>query len=297
MERIYKSVMQDSGADIIKLIESMCKNPDMEMSVDNAENVIIHKSGNGKKIMVSAIIPKIRIYISNINDNKAEFELSGDLLKSALSDKEIFCNGETIGIVRENREKEKEPKYFIEKIDDTELKIGDICTVENKINCKGDTLYGLGVNSTIPLKIIERLVNDKKYDVNDIYFTLSFSENSAKTVVNIIKPDYIYSIYCAEATDAFKRGKGCGIVYKDGNAVLPDDIRSICEETAHKNDIKTQVYIGKQSHLPEIFGIIGKGAEVLGICIPTEKFKSACEVAGIEDMNCAVRLIAEIIAQ
>lgn len=297
MERIYKSVMQDSNADIINLIQNMCKNPNMEITIDNAENVIIHKAGEGKKIMVSAIIPKIRVYISNITDSKAEFELSGELLKSALLDKEVFCNGEMIGIVRESKEKEKESKYFIEKIDDTELKIGDICTIENKIDCKGDTLYGLGINSIIPLKIAKKLVDNIKYSVNDIYFTLSFSKNSAKTAVNMIEPDYIYTIYCAEAMNTFKRGKGCGIVYKDGNAVAADDVRSICEEVAHKNDIKTQVYIGKQSNLPEIFGIIGKGAEVLGICIPIEKLKSACEVAGIEDMDCAVKLLEQIISQ
>ncbi|MBQ3573925.1 MAG: hypothetical protein IJA16_04945 [Clostridia bacterium] len=297
MERIYKSVMEDSNTDIINLIKSMCKNPDMEISVDNAENVIIHKAGKGKKIMISAIIPKIRVYISKINDNKAEFELSGDIEKMALLDKEIFCNGEMIGIVRESRDKEKESKYFIEKIDDTELKIGDVCTIENKVKCKGDTLYGTGINSIIPLKITENLIIGTKYSVNDIYFILSFSENSAKTAVNMIKPDYIYSIYCAETKDVFERGKGCGVVYKDGNAVVADDVRSICEETAHKNDIKTQVYIGKQSPLPEIFGIIGKGAEVLGICIPTEKLKSACEVVGIEDMDCAVKLLSQIIAQ
>lgn len=295
MERIYKSVMQDSNTDIINLIKNMCKHPDMEINVDNAENVIIHKAGKGKKIMISAIIPKIRLYISKINDNKAEFELSGDIEKSALKDKEVFYDGETIGIIRESKEKEKELKYIIEKIDNKELKIGDICTMENKISCKGNKLYGIGISTVPPLRIVEKLIGNKNDSVNDIYFTLSFSENSAKTAVNVIEPDHVYLIYCADATDNFERGKGCGIVYKDGNAIAPDNLRNICEEAACKNDIKTQTYIGKQSSLPEIFGIIGKGAEVSGICIPTEHLNSACEVVGIEDIDCAIALFTQII--
>lgn len=297
MKKIYKSVMQDTNADIINLIENMCKNPDMEISVDNAENIIVHKAGNGKKIMLSAIIPKTRIYVLSIEDNKAEFELSGDLLKSALLDKEVFCHGEMIGVIRAEGEKEKEPRYFIEKIDNTELKVGDICTIDGRINCKANVLYGVSINSIIPYKIMENLLTDKKYNVNDIYFTLSFSENSAKTAVNMIEPNYIYSIYCAEATNSFERGKGCGIVYKDGNAVTSENVRNICEEISKESGIKTQIYIGKQSCLPEIFGIIGKGADVLGICIPIEKMKSACEVAELGDMNCAVKILEQIISQ
>ena len=297
MENIYRTVMEGSNPDIINLIKDMPKNSDMEFYVDKAENLIFHKAGKGKKIMVSAIIPKIQIYISKVKDNKAEFELSGNIEKSALRDKEVFYKGETIGIVREDKEKDKETRHFIEKIDDASLKIGDICTVESKIRCKDNILYGIGISSIIPLKIALNAVSENKDDVNDIYFTLSFSENSAKAAVNMIEPDYIYSIYCAEATDNFQKTNGCGIVYKDGNAVTPDTFRDLSENIAHTNQIKTQIYIGKQSPLLEIFGITGKGAEVLGICIPIEKLNSACEIACIDDIDAAVRLLAQILMQ
>ncbi len=246
-----------------------------------------------KKIMVASLAEDASIIITKSDNKKAEFEIIGNLKKESVFDMEVCLMDESIGIIRK---KEKPDDVILELWEDNSIKSGDILNIKKNIDCKGDLLYGFNLSADISRRIADILITDSKLCVNQIYFTSLKSENDIKAEVTAEKPDVVVFVYPVKATENCQISKGCGIVYKDGNAVTEPNIRQHLHNTAMKNDIPTQAYFGAQSALTEAFGILGKGAKVIPICIPVAHMGTRCEIADINDINAAANLVTQIIS-
>lgn len=276
---------------------SYCRNAEFECYSDDAKNIIIHKNGTGEKIHIPILIPETKVIIKSIGEkNIAEFDTINAVQKSALTDREVFYNGSSAGIIRSRSNSDEKDGQIIELWDKNSVEVGAVCTFEHNAVCKANKLYGFGATSTIPLKTA--LVSMKLSDnpVNDIYFTVSFCENALKSVVRQISSNKILMIYCAKAGSSFEPSNGCGIVYKDGGAVIDSNVRNFMKETAEKYDIHYQPYFGKISHLTEELGLFGSGSEIGAVCIPVKHLGSGTEIIDISDIYGASDLAAKLLS-
>lgn len=297
MEHFYKIneiINSESAAEeLCKLID----NAYLETVTDLSDNIIIRSKNDDSdatKIMICAVAKPADLLIKKITDNKAEFERDDEASPEAINDKEAFVGENSIGIIRSDYKDGKISKQYIELWKDINVETGVFCTVKSCISRKADALYGNYLETIIPLKSIISAANKIDKCVNSFYFTVSFSENCLKALACEIKPDYIFLIKAAEATEDFKISEGCGIVYKDGCAVTEKRLRSNMLGTAKRLDISFQPYIGRCTTLAEALSITGKGAFVGGIYIPVEHKKTACQIADINDINAAENLLVNL---
>ena len=295
IEKIYDIYTSETCVEASGKLNKLYQNDKIQQYTDKADNIILHQGGKGKKIVIASIINKIQLCICCVKDNKAEFEVIGKVKKESLSDMVVYLKEEPVGIIRCKNEKEDDKSYFIDIFGESEVNAGDICTIKNDIKCKGDNLYGFNVKSFTPYYSALEFVSKNNTSVNDIYFTLSFSEGGVISAISDIKPDIIYVIYCVNETDDFKISKGAGIVYKDTNEIIDKPIRERIKTVADTNQITNQIFIGRENRVLEKIDSMGCGAEIGAICIPVKYFESRCEVANIRDIEELSRLIAEII--
>lgn len=296
MEFINK-IINASNSNDINALTALFKNSNFNVDVDANENIIAHKpSVNAdKKIMVCVVSQNTGVCIKGIKDKIATFVYDDDANKSILTDKEVFLNDTSAGIIRSTFKDEKICEQKLHLWDDNIIKIGDFVTIKNSALRKGDKLYGFNISQIIPLKIAIFVEQNLDNAVKDIYFTISKSEKSARAITNKISPDKIILIYTANTTEDFKISKGCGAVYKDGCAVIDKKMRELITETAESINISFQSFVGKVTPLTEILGITGKGADVGAICIPLDNADTSLTVADINDIEQAEKLLIKIL--
>ncbi len=300
MDLLYKLAKEEDVTKVKNIICTELSSNSLDIYVDNADNIVIHKLGDGKKIMVSAVMNMAKLCITNIReDNTANFELISEISDYAICGKDVISNYNSIGIVRCSECKNKSDidkiKYNIEVWDKTLVDIGDLCYIKTDINCKGDMLYGFNISSIISTKIILSIINLMRDCVNDIYFTVSFGDSGVLSAVKNINPDIFYSVYEAKTDKNFKISNGCGIVYKDGNAIISQSIKNFENDVASDNNLNVQPFIGRQNKLVEVLGITGDIDKIGAICIPVKHLGSSCEVVDTRDILSAEKLLSIMI--
>ncbi len=267
-----------------------------ETEVDLHGNVVAkakHADSAKKRIMICSLADTSGIFIKSIKNKKAQFDIIGKLSKESLTDTEIFSDGESVGIIRSIIKDGKIDSQTLELWDENYVKTGDFCSLNPEVRCKGDNLYGFGTSRIICVKIALFLANKVDTSVNDIYFTVSPSEKAAIAAAETLKPDYIYLISPAEETDNFKSGTGCGIVFKDGGAVIKPEIRNHLTDAAMRAKAPFSVYADKFSLLPEKLGISGDAPEVGAIYIPVSNINSTTPVINLKDVDSAEKTLLE----
>ena len=261
---------------------------------DISDNIILRRrttGTEGKKILFCSVVEKNGVIINKVDNNKAWYDIIGNISSKYLCDREVYANNESVGIIRGKYDDDKLKENYIELWDANSVKIGDICNINYCLSCKDDLLYGTALLYYIPYKLAVSLEKSSLESVKEIYFTLSSDEASLTALVTKLNPDYIFVIHYAEANEKFKVSQGCGIVYKDGCAVTNKFIRSEMLKYAEENSISYQIYIGRSTTLTEKLGITGRGAHVGGIYIPVNHINSTNPVASETDVLSCCKLI------
>lgn len=290
MELYYKLAQEKEVYNILEIIKEELSGINLEAYVDNADNIIVRKKGTGKKVMVSTVIKNPRLCITNIkSDNIAEVSVSEEYRSSDLCGLEAISNKGDLGIVRcaedVDKSSEKDVSLHIELWDEKLANVADICYIKSNIYCKGDLLYGFNTSPLILTKILIDTIKQHVESVNDIYFTLSFSDFGLVSAVKKINPETLYFVYEVNADKNFKISNGCGIVYKDGNAIVAADVIKRETEVAKNNNICVQPFVGKQNKLLETLGITADINEICALCVPVKHLKSNCEVIDVKDVK------------
>lgn len=247
-----------------------------------------------KKVMIVVPRDEASVIITKVENKKAEFEIIGNIKKDVIFDMEAYLNDATMGIIRKKDDKDA---VVLELWEENSVKSGDILKIKNTIKCKDKILYGFNLSVEISNRLKEYLSVNLNDGVNDIHFTADNSENSVKSEVLSVLPEIIIIAYPVNATENFEVSKGCGIVFKDGNAVTEPNLRDFVIKTAERNNIPVQAYIGSQISLIETLGIIGNGAKVIPICIPVSYLNTRNEIVDINDIEAAASLILKIIGE
>ena len=282
-----------------------------DIYTDALGNLIAHKKGNGKKIMVAAHMDEIGIVVTHIDDNGfLRFSAVGGVYNKDLFARRIkFSNG-VIGVIgseEENKDRKilkmyidigaasKEEAQRLINIGDMGVFCGDFCENENAVISKAlDNRAGCYVL----IKALENLKTD-----NDIYFVFTAQEEVglrvAKTSAYTVAPDYAIAVDVTDTGDTpegikmvTKLGGGACIKVMDRSVLCDSYIRSLLIELAKKNNIDYQLEVMTDGGTDAgAISLSGSGVKTGGISIPTRYIHSPSEMAFKKDIKDCVTLL------
>ena len=304
-----------SNEEIIRdIIINEVKNHVDEYKVDSLGNLIAHKKGNGKKIMISAHMDQIGLMVTDIDkDGFIRFGNIGGISPSiSLSQKVLFENG-TIGAIFsepvDDLSKLKLENMYIDigarnkEEAEEKVNIGDICIYYSSFIDNEHVVFTSYLDDRVGCYVaIEALKNLNKTD-NDLYFVFSVQEEvglrGAKTAAYSIDPDFGIAIDVTAHGDTPKAKrfaiglhKGTAIKVKDNSIITHPTVRNNLVELAKKHEIKYQMEVlefgGTDSGA---IHTTKEGVPSGVISIPTRYVHSTVEMASKDDIIESVRLL------
>lgn len=321
MSFIYKSPKDFS--DVIKPFVS-------EVYTDALGNVIAHKSGAGKRMMLIAHYDVVRLMVSYIDENGFLYvKPAGCIDISVLPARRVVIiheNKRITGIIG------KKPVHLIREEQNTKatyenlwIDIGAKSLSEAlQMVSKGDYAYfcseyedlsnslitGSYLDNQVGLNVLLKLAEqlDKEEISWDVYFVASNHEEigmrGASVAAQSIKPDACICIDVTHATDYptmnvisdgdIKLGKGCVLV--KGPDIFPALFNSLAD-IAIKHKIMYQV---EASPYPtgtdaNVIQISGDGVKTAVASIPCRYMHTPHEVCSKKDIESAISIISEFI--
>lgn len=285
------------GIKLVDLVSSehvinYIKNISLGFKIENLNDrtIVIKKDGATPRKTVCFVIELPQIIITNVDGFNAEFTIKGKADPTGLCDREVFCNGESKGIIRAIEGKKDELKLVLWS--ENSVDSLDVLSVEHPVKCKGNVFYSTGATFVVSLKILEELLKNDSESINDICFTVSFSDITLPQMISSFEIEEVYIVGGAKADDKFKCGSGAGVVVKDGCFITDDKILRFMNETAKKNNIKTVAYSGKENTCCEKISIHKRGNKVIPVYFPVECADTSCPICDIRDGKAVAELVA-----
>lgn len=302
-----------------------------EVYSDVLGNIIAHKPGNGKRLMLIAHHDVVRLMITHIDGNGFLYiKPSGGVDASILPSRRVVIKHDdkpVVGIIGKKpfhllREEQNEKVTF----ESLWIDIGAKNQEEaQQMVTKGDYVYFCSerealsndlitgtyfddqIGIDVLLKLAEQL-NDATFSC-DMYFVASnyeeIGQRGAIVAANSIKPDICISIDMTHATDYpsiniisdgdIKLGEGC-VIAKGPN--IYTDLFNALVEIANKNGIKHQVEVspyptGTDANMIQLSC---GGVKTAVVSIPCRYMHTPHEVCSKTDIECSIRLLSEYIS-
>lgn len=286
-----------------------------EVFIDTLGNLIAHKEGRGKKIMISAHMDQIGLMVTDIDENGfIRFTNVGGISPEvSLSQKVVFENGSQ-GIIYSEPLEDKKAKLenlyidigvFSKEEAEKKVSIGDICIYDSLAIVNENVVFGPYLDDRVGCFIAMEAIKTIKETENDLYFVFSVQEEvglrGAKTAAYRINPDIGLSLDVTSHGDTPKArrfavglNKGAAIKVKDNSIITHPKIKNTLVNLAEDNKIQYQMEVLE-------FGGTDSGAIHLTkegvpsgvISIPTRYVHSTVEMASLNDISNCLKLLVE----
>lgn len=302
-----------------------------EVYNDTLGNIIAHKPGMGKSVMMIAHFDVVSFMVSYVDEKGFLYvKPAGSIDVSILPARKVVINHEDkiiTGIIG------KKPIHLIRDDQNNKvcyenlwIDIGAKCQAEalHMVN-KGDHVYFSSDYEELPNDLITGSYCDNQVGLNvllnlaeqlnkidvpwDVYYVASNHEEigmrGASVVAHSIKPDACICIDVTHATDYptmnvisdgdIKLGEGC--VLAKGPNIYPALFKSL-EEIAIKHEIKYQVEVSPYPTGTDanVIQISGEGVKSAVVSIPCRYMHTPHEVCSKKDIESAIRIIDEFIS-
>lgn len=299
-----------------------------EVWTDVLSNIIAHKQGKGKTVMLIAHHDVVRLMVSHIDDNGFLYvKPAGCVDASILPARKVVIrheDKEVVGIIG------KKPIHLIREEQNNKvayenlwIDIGAKSRAEaSQMVSKGDYAYFCADYEELPNDLITGSYFDDQVGLNvllklaeqlcetniprDVYFVASNHEEigmrGASVVAHSIKPDVCICIDVTHATDYptmnvisdgdIKLGRGC--VLTKGPNIYPALFKSL-EEAAIKHKVMYQVEISPYPTGTDanVIQISGEGVKTAVVMIPCRYMHTPHEVCSKKDIESAIAIISE----
>lgn len=294
-----------------ELIKSEIKDYVDELKVDALGNLIAHKKGPGKRIMLAGHMDEIGLMVTYIDKNGfLRFTNVGGISPTiSLSQRVVFKNG-AVGVIGseylENPKELKLDKMYIdigvntreeaEKI----VSIGDVCGYFEPPVIDDQKVISPSLDDRIGCYIMMETIKNIKDSPNDLYFVFTVQEElglrGAKTAAYQVEPDIgiAYDVTMTGDTPkartmALKMGEGFAIKAKDNSMISHPGLKNYLVKEAQKQDANFQIEVLE-------FGGTDSGAIHLSkngvpssvVSIPTRYIHSTCEMVSVQDVLGAI---------
>ena len=290
-------------------------------SIDTLGNLIAHKKGPGKKIMLAGHMDQIGLIVTYISEEGFLYfsKVGGCFPRYCLGQRFVFSNG-IIGVVAEERlddaDAAKAPSFDKMYLDigakngeeaKNQVKVGDVCVFANKPAISGNVLISPALDDRIGCFImIEALkkISSPKYDM---YFVFTVQEEvgcrGAKTAAFAIDPDYGLSFDITISADTPKAFKfpskmygGAAIKLKDASLLCHPIIINHLEKCAKEAGINHQFEILERGGTDSgAIHVTRDGVPSGAISVATRYVHSANEMCALSDIEDSINLTVKVL--
>lgn len=310
---------------ILRGIKRCCK----EVKVDKFGNIIAHKPGNGKVVMLAAHMDEISLMIKSITDRGViSFSTVGGMEPATLIGQRIVIrtNKEQIhGIISSPEISDDEKLDEFPKIEDLivdtgltkkELKIKGV-EIGNFIEfdqtsrqlSKKDLIMGKALDDRVGCYIMIKLIESlKKNKESDIYFVFTVQEEvglyGAKTSAFEIKPDWAVAVDVTNADDIQRHthevtkviGRGPCITVKDADMISNHCIDEWIKNIAKKKKLPYQLEVSESGTTDALSISISRGGvPTTAVGVPVRNLHTSYGIASLRDIHNCIKLLTALL--
>ena len=313
------SAVSGNEENIIDYIKNYAKEFSDEVYTDTLGNLIVHKSGKGKKLMLCAHADEIGVMVTFIDENGfLRFAPVGGVdVNTVLNRRVKFSNGH-IGVIScENSIDVKKDLNFsklyidigcTDEISASEkVSIGDVAVFDSEFVSTGCRFMGKSLDNRAGVYVLMNVLKNCTESVFDTYYVFSVQEEiglrGAKTAAFSINPDYSISIDVTDTGDtpncknnSVCLGKGPAIKIMDKSIICHPVIRRAMEKCAKANNITVQKEV--LSFGGTDAGSIhttGDGVITGAVSVPLRYMHSTCEMVDKTDLDNCIKLVTEFL--
>lgn len=293
-----------------------------EIKTDALGNLIVHKKGPGKKIMLAAHMDQIGLMATAVEESGyVRFAPIGGVSPSTLvNQKVVFKNG-VIGVVsmegKDCTASGPISKFFIDigtgSCEETEELIspGDNCIFyAPAVELANDIISSPYLDNRVSCAVLIEVLRSLKALQYDAYFVFTTQEEvglrGAKAAAFGIMPDLGIAIDVTGTGDiinpahimSVKLGAGPTVKIKDASVICSPMVRRLLEQTAEKHQIPYQPEILEYGGTDTAsIQLTGAGIPAGCISIPTRYIHSMSETCSMSDVENAARLLTALLEE
>lgn len=289
-----------------------------EIYSDALGNLICHKKGAGKKLLLAAHMDEIGFMVNFIDDKGfLRFSTIGGVTKyNSINSGVQFTNGTVGKISYENKENPSSvgfEKMYIDigaaSKDEAEkhVQIGDMASYAPFFSLSESRIIGKALDDRAGCWALIRAMQSAKDSPNDVYAVFTAQEEvglrGAKTSAAAINPDLAIAVDVSNVGDTpFSEelnlclGNGPAVKMKDASFIIHESVRQLLLDAAEKAKIPYQLeaasYGGTDAGAIQL---TGGGVAAGTISIPTRYIHSASEVIDKKDIENTAELLRCVI--
>lgn len=292
-----------------------------EITTDNMGNLIAHKKGSGKKILLAAHMDEIGLLVNYIDEKGfLRFTPVGGVMPGcALYRTVVFENGVEGTVAYEEKEDVKKgipfDKMYIDiGAQSTEeaqkmVSIGDSAVFKGDLRSNGDFVTSEALDNRIGVYVLIEVIKKLKKTKNDLYFAFTSQEEiglrGAKVAANSISPDVGIAVDVTDTGDtpncnlmAVKLGQGPCIKFMDNSIITHKEVNDILKKSAENTNTQVQYEVLRYGGTDA--GAIhtsGFGVKTGAVSIPTRYIHTPCETINMKDVSGAIDIICDFVMQ
>ncbi len=285
-----------------------------DITIDALGNLIAHKKGGKRKIMLAAHMDEIGVIITGIDDKGfLSFSNIGGLNKRNLVNLRVRFDNGTEGVIGVSDEEFKRKAdlsgLYIDigaaDKDDAEKKIGigAVGAFVGGFSVQKDRVISKAMDNRVGCAVLLEVMSGIEDCENDLYFVFTVQEEiglrGAKTAAFAIKPDAAIAVDVTDAEDtpdfvktSVRLGGGAAVKVMDRSIICDAELRGGLISAAKENSIPYQLEVMTDGGTDAgAIQLTRSGIKTGGISIPTRYIHSTSEMADIHDINSCVKLL------
>ncbi len=303
---------------ITDIIREELKDVCDEIFTDTLGNLICHKKGECKKLMLAAHMDEIGFMVNYIDENGfIRFSPIGGILKyNSINSTVEFTNGEKGKISYENKENPSSvgfEKMYIDigasSREDAEkrVQIGDMAVYSGNFAQMGGKIMAKALDDRAGCWAIIKALQNVKETPNDVYAVFTVQEEvglrGAKTAANLINPDIAVAVDVSNVGDTPKSlelnlslGNGPAIKMKDASFIIHEKVKRLLLDAAKESGIPYQLEAASFGGTDSgAIHLTGGGIPSGTVSIPTRYVHSPNEVIDKNDLINTALFVEKII--
>lgn len=290
-----------------------------EITTDTLGNLIVHKPGQGPKVMLCAHMDSIGFIVTHVEEEGflRVGKLGGVAPVEALYTPVRFQNGVRGVFVKEEKAEDKGLKLDACYVDIgaksreealSMVQVGDTAIYDSPTFCNGDKVVSPYLDNRIACAILLKVLESLKETPNDLSLVFTAQEEvglrGARTAAWSIAPDWALAVDVTDVDDT-PGTERCGTVQLGkGAAVKVMDSSVIC----HPQVVQTLERLAKEQNIPVQRDIMRAGGTdagavqaarlgVLtgGVSVPCRYIHTPVEMASLEDAQRCVQLLSAFV--
>ena len=233
--------------------------------------------------------------IAETSDSQCRISVLGGVKEENAADRICYSESKPIGILRKSGEKDG---TVLEMFQNLKSETGVVYEFNKELQVCGDTVCGEQLSALtiyIAVQCIKKLKESGKNAAVALVNESLCGESGLAEAVRNIKPDAIFVVSATEENDVCKLGKGAAVLVKDGNCVVPENMRTIVQNAAVAIGQELQYFVGKTDTGMERVSISGDTGNFCGIYLTAKHTETRMKEADAKDVEKTQNLILKII--